>query len=189
VLYIIIGASLSAKTTARRFITRQLGVSGIDSDTLRTMVNDLRPEVNVGHNVPVMTNYENMRETIKAFIHARSFFHEDYILEGDAINVEDIAYYVQEGRAKAVVVGYPHTTAEKRITQLNIVDHTHWSHHLDTDTFIRKMEEFITFSAYLQHEARTYDMPFIDISDNYSIDAIVTEIVAAFGLRQALTAQ
>lgn len=65
-LYVIAGASLSGKTSARRHITQSLGVSGIDSDTLRTMMNELRPEVAVGHTYDPFTNYQNMRQCIRA---------------------------------------------------------------------------------------------------------------------------
>ncbi len=178
-LYVIAGASLSGKTSARIHITNTRKISGIDSDTLRTMMNDLRPDMSVGHTQDPLTNYENMRPCIQAFIHARSFFREDYILEGDGINLEDIKKNITENKMKAVILGYPRDTPEHR---LEILEHNapifHWSKILPSKILTMKIQQCIDYSVFLEHEAKRLNLDYIDVSDTKNIDDVIEEVVS-----------
>jgi hypothetical protein len=173
-LYIIAGASLTGKTTIRHSLTRQLSISGIDTDTLRTMANELTPPLNVSHLNTCNENYIRMRPVIQAFIHARSFFpEEDYILEGDAINLASIQSLRTIIPLRCVVLGYPHSSIEQKLTQLQQAS-THWSHEYQTDDLRAKISEFIRFSEFLENEANQSHHPYIDVSS-----LRLNEVVAA----------
>lgn len=164
-LYVIAGTSLSGKTSTRLHITNSRGISGIDSDTLRTMMNDLRPDMSVGHTYDPFTNYKNMRLCIRAFMHARSFFQEDYIFEGDAIHLEEIKQGIRAGKMKAVILGYPNETLEHRLALLRRnAPLLHWSRTVSPQILEEKIQQCIQFSIYLQKEAAKLGLDFIDVS-------------------------
>lgn len=172
-LYVIAGASLSGKTTARRFITTKHSISGLDTDTLRTMTNILQPDIEVGHDKLVLENYRGMRATIDAFIFARSFFDDDYILEGDCINIEDVARGLRRGTiANAVVMGYPNNTVDERLAILRGVKTNHWSKVISQIELREKIAEFIEYSTFLEHEATKLGLNFIDVSYSTNLEDI-----------------
>lgn len=178
-LYVIAGASLSGKTSARLSITSSRSISGIDSDTLRTMMNDLRHDMRVGHAEDPITNYENMRPCIQSFIHARSFFEEDYILEGDGIHLEDISKNVKEKRMKAVVLGYPRDTLEHRLALLQQnAPVSHWSNTVTPLILVEKIQQCIDYSIFLEYEAKRLGLDYIDVSDLDNIDDVFNKVVA-----------
>lgn len=178
-LYIIAGPSSSGKTSTREYMTRKFGISGIDSDSLRTMTAVLRPDIDVGHTQDVKMNYANMRTTISAFFYARSFFEEDYVLEGDAINLEDIKKYKEEHEAKCIILGYPNDTIEERLQVFRKTSATHWSHALDIETLTEKVIDNIEYSQFLQKEALRLDLPFIEVTCHSTIEENVQNIANA----------
>ena len=163
-LYIIAGTSLSGKTTARHFISKKYGFGGIDTDTLRTMTNVLLPEKEVGHLLSPKENYKNMRVIIDAFVHSRSFFvDDDFVLEGDCINITDLKSYIQAGTAKGVVVGYPNATPDDVLLKLSHTPLSHWSRKIDPATLRQKIDDFIEFSRFLEKEAVSAGIYYIDV--------------------------
>ena len=181
-IYVIGGPSLSGKTTTRKYITKYLGISGIDTDTLRTLTQSLRPDLSVGHDKNVMDNYKNMRPTIRAFLFARSFFSEDYILEGDCINLEDILEIKQDMELKALFLGYPNSSVEDLLLILQGVPRDHWSREIDKAKLYDKLKEFIDYSKFLQAEASKFNLPFIDISSRENINFQNQSIMQGLGL-------
>jgi hypothetical protein len=175
-LYIIAGPSSSGKSSTRSYITKVFGISGIDSDTLRTMTQSLRPDIDVGHTQDVKTNYINMRATIDAFLYARSFFEEDYLLEGDAVNLEDIKKYAKIYNVKCIVLGYPNDTIEERLQVFRQAKDSHWSHKLDIQTLTAKVIDNIEYSKYLEKEAQRLGLPFLEVTSHTSIDKNVRNI-------------
>ena len=176
-LYIIAGTSLSGKTTARNQITRSHGINGIDTDTLRTMTNVLRPDMSVGHDKDTMTNYQNMRQTVQAFIYARSFFGEDYILEGDSINLEDIAPAQENGTVRAVITGYPESSVEEVMAILKKSSDSHWSHTFDDEALAAKVQDFIEYSKFLRDESHRLGLTFIDVSHSLELGQSTNAII------------
>lgn len=174
-LYIIAGASLSGKTTIRQHITKTYGISGLDSDTLRTVTSDLRPDLNVGHDQDVSTNYNNMRPMIQAFIKARGFFDENYLLEGDCVNLDDALDAAEQG-AKVIVLGYPNSTVDEILDILDSASSTHWSKGLSRSDLGEKAKSFIEYSKFLQAEATAKNLNFIDVSSRLGDKTVVDEI-------------
>lgn len=181
-LYIIAGTSLSGKTTARRHITKKYGVSGIDTDSLRTMTNYLRPDILVGHDKSPLANYENMRQTITSFLQARSFFAEDYLIEGDCINLEDIRNFSKNHDVRVVVLGYPRDSVSERLAVLKNTPAGHWSQNLSDEELKKKITEFINFSAFLENEAKRFEIKYIDVSKKGSLKRISKRVAASLSL-------
>lgn len=164
-LYVIAGCSLSGKTSSRQYLTRQYGVSGIDSDTLRTIANHIAPDIDVGHTQLVMKNYQNMVPVIEAFFAARSFFDEPYIIEGDGINIATMLPHVESGAAKVVVLGYPNSTVDSMLERIKTTfSESHWIFELNKTDAAQRIAELIEFSRFLQAEAERCNLPFIDVS-------------------------
>ncbi len=181
-LYLIAGASLSGKSTIRQMLTKQTAISGIDTDTLRTIVNRLRPDLSVGHMETVLANYENMKVMIEAFIYARSFFDEDYILEGDAINLESIYPLIQSNSVRCVVMGYAADSVSDRLQLINQVDEHHWTKSLESKQLQHKIQEFIDFSGYLRGNAVKYGLSYIDATHERDISSIYNEVKKELGI-------
>lgn len=165
-LYVIAGCSLSGKTSSRQYLTKQYGISGIDTDTLRTITNHIAPDIDVGHTKLAMTNYNNMTPVIDAFFAARSFFDEPYIIEGDGINLSTMQSYIESGAAKVVVLGYPKTTVESMMARVeNEFPTTHWIFQLTQEDAQKRVTELVQFSQFLLAEAKRYNLTFVDVSD------------------------
>jgi adenylate kinase family enzyme len=176
-IYIIAGASLSGKSTLRKRVTVKYGINGIDTDTLRTVASKLRPDLVVGHDKSCMTNYSNMPEVIEAFIYARNFFTEDFVLEGDAIQLALIRKLQDRNEAKAVILGYPNDTLNQRLNLLEKVGENHWSRAVDSQTLNQKISEFITYSQFLKSEAAKYNLTFIEATYDTSLDVLESKII------------
>lgn len=164
---------MSGKTSCRLHFTRTRGCAGIDTDTLRTMMGVLSPRLSVGHTKSIMQNYQNMRPVVESFVHARSFFDEDYVLEGDCINIEDAAQLVRDGVARVVILGYPRDTVERRKELiLNNSSPAHWLRRLSDDEIYSKISACIEYSKFLQDECRKYGVDFVDVSEEQQLSAI-----------------
>ena len=111
-----------------------------------------------------------MRQTIKAFLFARSFFSEDYLLEGDCINLEDISEIKQNIKLKAVFLGYPNSSVEDLLVILHGVPKDHWSRAIGYTELYNKLEEFVSYSKFLQAEANRLNLTFLDVSPRKKID-------------------
>lgn len=171
-IFFIAGASLSGKSTLRRRITSRYGISGIDTDTLRTMANNLLPHLEVGHDIELMKNYRNMNTVIRAFVEARKFFpSEHYIIEGDSLQIEYVADCINEGFARGVILAYPHGSVEQKMDEFQMTHPSHWSHTVPKDALRRKVQDFISYSQFLEAESKKYSVHFVD-SDRYSIEEL-----------------
>jgi hypothetical protein len=120
-----------------------------------------------------------MRDTIAAFLYARSFFDEDYLLEGDAINLEDIKAYTKEHDAKCIVLGYPNDTVEERLQIFEESESSHWSHALDHESLRKKVVDNIEYSKFLEKEAHRLHLPFLEVSCHNTIEKNVRNITNA----------
>lgn len=165
-IYLIAGASLTGKSSCRLYIAKQHGISGIDTDTLRAMSNELLPHFSVGYKCSVSENYYNLRPVVKAFIHARSHFSEPFLLEGDAINLEDAVYCGSIIQTRAVVLGFPNASVDKILSSIIVkANRSHWTGSLNNTILCAKIKEFIAYSQFLQVEAARLGLPFIDTGE------------------------
>lgn len=139
-------------------------MSGLDTDTLRTMAEILLPRLEVNYRQSCQNNYGGMRPVVDAFLRARAYFPtEDYILEGDAIDLGLIKSLRGEIPLRCIVLGYPTITVEEKRCQI-LPDITHWSNNMTTEDVRMKIEEFIQFSKFLEKEAQLNDFDFVDTS-------------------------
>lgn len=182
-LYIIIGASLSGKTSVRLALQQKFGFGGLDTDTLRTMSEQLLPNMGTSHTATPRQNYDCLSPVVDAFLYARTFFpNQDYILEGDAINMASVVK--QHICAKTVVIGYPYAKPKRIFKRLILTrNSSHWSCGMNQKEILLKIAGFIEFSKFLKTESGRYGFSFID-SDQVDIKLLVELVELEFGLKE-----
>ncbi|MGD8374231.1 MAG: hypothetical protein PVI21_05260 [Candidatus Woesebacteria bacterium] len=138
------------------------------------------PELGIHHKNTPSTNAILMRPYVEAFIQSRSFFNDDFVIEGDCITPATARKFANTQDIKTVFIGYPKTTVNHKFNQLS-QKHEGWTAKLPEQEFKRIIDIFIKDSIILQAACHNYNLPFIDSSD-MTIETIVGLTCAKLGL-------
>lgn len=161
-IYILGGVSRSGKSSIRKALLAS-GISGIDTDTIRTMIGDVDKHLGISHERPPRENAEKLFPYIKALVRARSFFVEDFLIEGDAILPRLVAEYQSDPTVRSLFLIYPSLSVSAKMDELAKYPEG-WSAHVDKGLLHEMVQGFIDDSKLIMQECETLHLPYLDVS-------------------------
>jgi hypothetical protein len=163
-LYFIGGVSRAGKTEVRRRLLENHSISGIETDVLRSMFEFAAPELGISHSKSPSENRDRMQPYLEAFCKGRSYFDDDYVVEGDALKPEIVERFVRVGEGRAVFLGYPNVSVEIQLVRLR--NHNiGWIQRISDEELRSLLAIFIEDSKWFERECASRNLPFVDVSN------------------------
>lgn len=179
-IYLIGGVARSGKSTVRALMLRKYGISGIDTDTVRSMIEHAAPELGVSYLKKPRENARKMSRYLEGLVRARFFFEDDYVIEGDALLPKLIGKMIKTKKAKGAVLGMPKVDAGKKLRAIRAREtRDAWTRRLNDPELLASIEELRRESLRLEKECAAWGVPFFDVSRDFekTIDGIVVRLV------------
>lgn len=180
-IYLIGGVARAGKTSIMKRLLRDHKISGLETDSLRTMFELSLPALKIHYQNPPTFNALRMEPFIKAFIESRFFFDYDFVLEGDCITPKVAKVYENNALVKSLFVGYPNISLEKKLNQL-IKNPDGWIKGLSNNDLKKKIELFINESRILTESCDEANLSFIDTSD-LNLEDVTSAALINFNLK------
>ena len=169
-LYIIGGPAKSGKTTLRKTLLQEQGISGISTDYLRAMFQE-NTELNITSQNSPEINYKNIEVFLDGFIKEFLYFSdEDFILEGDLL-IEDLyeKYSNFSDKVFFVYMGYPDISLKNKVKQTREKEKVikSWVNDVDKESLQKILSYGISKSKKLKSFCKQNNIYFINTSRNF----------------------
>jgi hypothetical protein len=179
-IYLIGGVARSGKTSIRKRLLNDYKISGLETDSLRTLFELSFPELGIHYQNPPMLNARRMAPFIESFIKSRFFFEDDFVLEGDCVTPDVAKKFGNDARVNSLFLGYPDISFEEKMRQL-LEKPEGWVKDASRDDLQRKIKLFIDDSKIFKDLCAETNLPFIDVSD-LRLDEVVAAALGTFHL-------
>ncbi len=179
-IYLIGGVARSGKTSIRKRLLNDYKISGLETDSLRTLFELSFPELGIRYQDPPMLNARKMSPFIKSFIKSRFFFEDDFVLEGDCVTPNTIKDFKNNAQVLSLFVGYPNISLEKKMQQL-LEKPEGWVENISHDDLKERVKTFISDSKIFRDLCTEARLPFVDASD-LQLDEVIVNALNIFHL-------
>lgn len=172
--YIIGGPPRSGKSLIRKELLYKENLSGIDTDSLRAM---LQVDKNLNTQIKNAANMEKfLVGLIDEFINYKT---EDYVLEGDIITIHlALKYLRSENRIKFIFIGYPDINIIEKFKIIrNTETEINWTRTISNQKLKDKISGWIKRSQTLQKECKKNNILFFNLSNTKNFFNEIKEIV------------
>lgn len=180
-IYLIGGVARAGKTSIMKRLLQDYKISGLETDSLRTMLEFSFPALKIHYQNSPEDNAIKMEPFIRAFIESRFFFDYDFVLEGDCITPDVAMTYVNNGLVKSLFLGYPNILLEKKIKQL-VENPEGWTKDLSDNDLEEKIGLSIEQSRLLKESCGRLNLTFIDTSD-LDVEGVISAALINFNFK------
>jgi 2-phosphoglycerate kinase len=170
-LYILGGASRSGKSIISRRFVKVLGIPFFSLDFLVTSLQDI-PSLHIKHNQPFIEKSENIWPMAKNMLSHIISEEPNYLIEGDGILPGQVTELSQlhPNSIQSAFVGYTEMSAEVKLKEIRKFggQKDDWTLNYSNDEMENYITDMIEFSKYLKTECEKNNIPFFDVSSDFS---------------------
>lgn len=179
-LFIVGGAARAGKSIIARKFLLETKIPYFSLDVLMTGLANASPRFGVNPEASNIARAEKLWPVARAVAINIIETDLDYLLEGDSILPEQVIELAREynGRVKACFIGYVDIDPALKLKEMReFSGHPNdWVSGHSDEYVLSLINEMIEFSKYLRQECKQSNIPYFDVSYNFSntIDSVVS---------------
>jgi hypothetical protein len=166
--YIIAGVPRAGKTTIRRLLAKNQGVSGLGTDDLIAILQDSAPESGIKFGNPSGLNKKKLIPVINAFIKQTQNNFEDFALEGDEFDFDHLAELTKNPDVKVCYIGMKDINPKEKLKIIrDKAVEKEWTHMHSDEEFLEFLEKYKTTSAEIEIKCKQTGIEYFDSSSDF----------------------
>lgn len=161
--YIIIaGASRGGKTTICKALSKKTHYCHIPLDPIVRSFQNNFPKIGITH----ADNIINVSKKLAPFLNGiiEDSPEEPLLLDTFHLVPQDYIKFINTKKCAIFFVGYPDISPHEKLKEMRTFDNREENKILTDTELLKKIEEHISQSIYLEKECKKYDLPFINTS-------------------------
>lgn len=171
-LYLIGGAARSGKTILARRLLNKKSIPYFCIDYFVSSMDRGMPEIDISHDDPVKECAYKLWPRLEPMLRNIIEVEPDYIVEGDRLLPEFVGKTSSDypNQVVSCFLGYPAISLDQKKQEIEKNTNTvnNWTEHLSDSDLLKLIGETIEYSKFLQDECRKFNIPYFDVSDDFS---------------------
>jgi len=172
-LYIIGGAARAGKTKIARRMLDEHNIPLFCIDYIVSGLDQGVPSLGIIGESPTRPKAEKLWPILRGMLHNIVEEEPHYLVEGDSIWPQGVAKLLKayHPQIRAVFIGYANTNPQQKLTEIRQFrgDVNDWIQDYSDQYILDLCVEMIEWSQFLQVECKKYDLPYFDVSREFSL--------------------